>query len=89
MSLTAESTIMSGKSRVLSGITVIDTPLITRAMDYARIHSEPFLFNMLSDPHRGGGIGRSPRSRPELVPRVAAGLASRIAVPSGGDVYDG
>ena len=45
MSLTAEPTIMSGKTRVLGGITVIDTPLITRAMDYARIHSEPFLFN--------------------------------------------
>jgi hypothetical protein len=36
---------MSGKTRVLGGITVIDTPLITRAMDYARAHSEPFLFN--------------------------------------------
>jgi len=35
----------SGKTRVLGGITVIDTPLIARAMDYARIHSEPFLFN--------------------------------------------
>jgi hypothetical protein len=45
MSLTAETTIMSGRTRVLAGITVIDTPLITRAMDYARIHSEPFLFN--------------------------------------------
>jgi hypothetical protein len=36
---------MSGKTRVLGGITVIDTPLIARAMDYARTHSEPFLFN--------------------------------------------
>jgi hypothetical protein len=45
MSRTTEPTIMSGKTRVLGGITVIDTPLITRAMDYARIHSEPFLFN--------------------------------------------
>jgi hypothetical protein len=45
MSLTAEPTVMSGKTRVLAGITVIDTPLITRAMDYARTHSEPFLFN--------------------------------------------
>ena len=36
---------MSGKARVLGGITVIDTPLITRAMDYARVHSEPYLFN--------------------------------------------
>ena len=33
------------ETRVLGGITVIDTPLITRAFDYARIHSEPFLFN--------------------------------------------
>jgi hypothetical protein len=45
MSLTAEPTIMSGKTRVLGGITVIETPLITRAMEYARIHSEPYLFN--------------------------------------------
>ena len=45
MSLTAEPTVMSGKTRVLGGITVIDTPLITRAMDYARVHSEPYLFN--------------------------------------------
>src|SRR6267378_1059680 len=33
------------KTQVLGGITVIDTPLVTRAMDYARTHSEPFLFN--------------------------------------------
>jgi hypothetical protein len=45
MSLTAEPAISSGKTRVLGGVTVIDTPLVTRAMDYARIHSEPFLFN--------------------------------------------
>ena len=45
MSLTAEPTVMSGKTRVLGGITVIDTPLVTRAMDHARTHSEPFLFN--------------------------------------------
>ena len=30
MSLTAEPTVMSGKTRVLGGITVIDTPLIKR-----------------------------------------------------------
>jgi hypothetical protein len=36
---------MGGNTRVLGGITVIDTPLIARAMDYARTHSEPFLFN--------------------------------------------
>jgi hypothetical protein len=45
MSPTAAPAISSRKTRVLGGITVIDTPLITRAMDYARIHSEAFLFN--------------------------------------------
>jgi hypothetical protein len=45
MSLTAEPTVMSGKTRVLGGITVFDTPLITRALDYAHVHSEPYLFN--------------------------------------------
>ena len=45
MSLTAEPTIVSGKTRALGGITVPDTPLITGAMDYARAYSEPFLFN--------------------------------------------
>ena len=45
MSLIAEPAIMSGKTRVLGGITVSDTPLITRAMDYAETHSEPALFN--------------------------------------------
>ena len=44
MSPTAEPA-RSGKTQVLGGITVIDTPLVTRAMDYARTHSEPFLFN--------------------------------------------
>jgi hypothetical protein len=34
-----------GKTQIVAGITVIDTPLVTRAMDYARTHSEPFLFN--------------------------------------------
>jgi hypothetical protein len=36
---------MSEKSRILGGITVPDTPLITRAMDYAQSLSEPYLFN--------------------------------------------
>ena len=45
MSPTAEPPVMSGKTRVLGGITVIDTPLITRAMEYAQACSEPFLFN--------------------------------------------
>src|SRR5262249_38732541 len=40
---TAAST--GGKTRVLGGITVTDTPLITRALDYARANSEPYLFN--------------------------------------------
>lgn len=35
----------SAKIRVLGGITVLDTPLIAGAMEYARTHSEPFLFN--------------------------------------------
>ena len=32
-------------TRVLAGITVVDTPLIARALEYARAHSEPYLFN--------------------------------------------
>src|SRR4051812_19581113 len=35
----------SGKTRVVGGITVIDTPLIAQALDYARLYSEPYLFN--------------------------------------------
>ena len=45
MSLTAEPTVMSGKTRTLGGITVPDTPLIRQAMDYALTSSEPYLFN--------------------------------------------
>ena len=45
MSHTTELTLMSEPTRVLGGITVIDTPLVGRAMDYARTHSEPVLFN--------------------------------------------
>jgi len=44
MSPTTE-TIPGGTTRVMGGITVIDTPLIGRAMDLARTHSEPFLFH--------------------------------------------
>jgi hypothetical protein len=44
MSPTAKSATI-GKTRILGGITVIDTPLVTRALDLARTHSEPFLFN--------------------------------------------
>jgi hypothetical protein len=35
----------SGKTRVLGGITVVDTPLVTRAMELAKAYSEPYLFN--------------------------------------------
>src|SRR5499426_1877432 len=45
MSPTPEPAIIRGKTQVVGGITVIDTPLVTRAMDYARTNSEPFLFN--------------------------------------------
>lgn len=45
MSPTAKPAITSGKTQILGGITVIDTPLVTRALDLARTHSEPFLFN--------------------------------------------
>ncbi len=34
-----------GKTQVLGGISVSDTPLITRALEYVRTHSEPYLFN--------------------------------------------
>jgi hypothetical protein len=34
-----------GTTRVLGGIRVIDTPLVTQAIDFARSHSEPYLFN--------------------------------------------
>jgi hypothetical protein len=35
----------SGTTRVLGGITVSDSPLITRTLEYVRTHSEPYLFN--------------------------------------------
>ncbi len=41
----AAETLMSGPTRVLGGITVVDSPLISRAMEFARTHSEPMLFN--------------------------------------------
>jgi HD domain-containing protein len=45
MSRTTELALMSQPTRVLGGITVIDTPLVSHAMDHARTHSEPVLFN--------------------------------------------
>jgi len=41
----AAPALTGAKTRVLAGITVIDTPLIARAMDYARANSESYLFN--------------------------------------------
>ena len=41
----AERATMRDRVTVLGGVTVVDTPLVTRAMDLARKHSEPFLFN--------------------------------------------
>ena len=32
-------------TRLLSGVLVPDTPIVARAIDYAREHSEPYLFN--------------------------------------------
>jgi len=32
-------------TRSVAGVLVPDTPLISRAIDYARLHSEPYLFN--------------------------------------------
>lgn len=45
MPATTAVPITSARTGVLGGITVIDTPLVDRAMDYARTHSEPYLFN--------------------------------------------
>ena len=45
MSPTPEPAITGGKTRVLGSITVVDTPLVNRAIEYMRAQSEPFLFN--------------------------------------------
>ena len=45
MATIASPAVTSGTTRVLGGITVSDTPLITRALEYVRTHSEPYLFN--------------------------------------------
>jgi hypothetical protein len=39
------ATMKEGKTQVLGGVRVVDTPLVRRAMELARTHSEPFLFN--------------------------------------------
>ena len=41
----AAETVRGGTARVLGGITVVETQLISRALDLARTQSEPFLFN--------------------------------------------
>jgi hypothetical protein len=41
----ASPAVTSGTTRVLGGITVSDTPLIARALEYVRANSEPYLFN--------------------------------------------
>jgi hypothetical protein len=41
----AAETVRGGTARVLGGITVVETPLISRSLDLVRTHSEPFLFN--------------------------------------------
>ncbi|HEX6927521.1 MAG TPA: HD domain-containing protein [Longimicrobiaceae bacterium] len=45
MATTSAQTALSSPSRLLGGITVSDTPLIREAMEYAREHSEPYLYN--------------------------------------------
>ena len=42
---TAETTVPRGKTRVLGGVTVVDTPLVTLALEYARVNSDPYLFH--------------------------------------------
>lgn len=44
MNTIAERT-RSGPTRLLGGVTVSDTPLVRQAMEYAREHSEPYLYH--------------------------------------------
>ena len=44
MSPTAK-TITGQETRILGGVTVPDSPLISRAMELVRLHSDPYLFN--------------------------------------------
>lgn len=44
-STTELTTQLSVATRLLAGVSVPDTPLITRAIDFARERSEPYLFN--------------------------------------------
>jgi hypothetical protein len=45
MNTLEETLYMNTSTRVLAGIVVPYTPVVSRAIDYAREHSEPYLFN--------------------------------------------
>ena len=45
MTVTASRTQPAGSTRLLGGVSVPNTPLITRAIEFARERSEPYLFN--------------------------------------------
>src|SRR4051812_5957554 len=45
MDLTRHTTMSATETRMLAGITVAQTPLIERALDYAHETCEPYLFN--------------------------------------------
>ena len=45
MTVTASRTQLAGSTRLLGGVSVPNTPLITRAIEFARERSEPYLFN--------------------------------------------
>lgn len=42
---TQSSILQTLPTRVLAGVTVPDTPLVSRAIEYVRDHSDPYLFN--------------------------------------------
>src|SRR5215813_11064301 len=45
MSANAQGAQPDVATRVLAGVSVLDTPLISRAIEFARERSEPYLFN--------------------------------------------
>jgi hypothetical protein len=45
MSAIAPPPVAGGRTRTLGGVVVSDSPLITRALEYAQGYSEPYLFN--------------------------------------------
>jgi hypothetical protein len=44
-SISGYTDIMSLQTRVLAGVTIPDTPLITKSLEYTRLHSSDFAFN--------------------------------------------